>query len=189
MRVAALLSGFLVSAVVAASQSACILPFECIYFTIEGYQVCAILEPVISSDRTGQVEIVDEFGESPEGCTCLHPDTAIIFDANQFDPQLDPIYEQIEADARVHCEELAIQMLADPSPCETAKVDKSTAQRSEETTSKCRFVADMTDEDKDGKCPPFGALDEVGYTTEGTDTDTDEGGVIVVPDLPFEPQP
>ncbi|MFV8750109.1 hypothetical protein ACNOYE_06135 [Nannocystaceae bacterium ST9] len=64
----------------------------------------------------------------------------------------------------------------------------------------------MTDEDKDGDCPPFGAVDEVGYTTDTTDTtdadttntdttdtdttdtDTDEGGVVV-PDLPFEPPP
>ncbi len=71
MRVAAsLIMGFVLSAVVAASQSACVIPFECIYYTYEGYQACAVLEPVFSSDRAGELEIVDEFGDPPMGCSC-----------------------------------------------------------------------------------------------------------------------
>ncbi|MFV8754119.1 hypothetical protein ACNOYE_26535 [Nannocystaceae bacterium ST9] len=177
----------MLSAVVAASQSACVVPFECIYYTYEGYQICANLEPVISSDRAGEVAVVDDLGNPPAGCTCMHPDTVEIFEADPLDPQLDPIYEQIGEDARVICEELALQLLVDPTPCETAKVDENTASKGANTTSKCPFVGDMDDEDKDGNCPPFGAVDEVGYTTDTTDTDG--GGVVVIPDLPFEPLP
>lgn len=186
-RKALLLLGFLASGITGASQAGCTAFIDCIYVTLEGYRVCAELEPVFSVTRAGDpIEIVDEFGAPPTGCTCMHPDTAPIFDANQFDPALDPLYEQMQEDARAACESMALDLLADPTPCDTAAINKSVANRDLGTTYKCPFSEGDIDNDPD--CAPVGE-DEVGFTTtddEAGTTETDDGGVVI-PDLPKTP--
>jgi hypothetical protein len=187
MRARLLLSAFLVSAAVAASQSACTAFYECIYVTYKGYQVCADLEPVSSIDRAGvPIEIATSLGFPPRGCSCMHPDSVELWDANQLDPVFDPVFEQIRADAQVACEELAIGLGADPTPCDAAVVDKSTGFHSEGPTAQCPFSDGDIDDDPD--CPPIGE-DEVSFETgdDDTETDTTDGGVVIIPDLPKQP--
>ncbi len=189
MRARLLLSAFLISATVTASQSACSIFYECIYVTLVGYQVCAKLEPVISTDlASGEaVEIVEVGGDPPLGCTCMHPDTAAIWDADPLDPQLDPLYDQMQEDARVACEELAIELGADPTPCDTALLNEATASKELEQSLSCQFAEGSIDDNPN--CPP-GGEDEVAFETgeaADTSTDTDEGGVVVIPDLPKQP--
>lgn len=190
MKVRLLVAGFLLSATSAISQSGCIVPFECVYYTIEGYRVCARLEPVMSTGRSGPVAILDDDGFSPEGCTCMHPDTAEIWLADPLNPQLAPLYEQMEEDARVRCEALALEQGADPLPCDTATLDVPTAVKDDETSSSCDFVVEYTDEDKDGVCPPLDGVDEVGYTTDSDSTEDSDSGSdtgVLIPDLPKQP--
>lgn len=189
-RNAILMLGFVVSGLVGASQAGCTAFYDCIYVPFEGYRVCAELEPVLSVTRAGDpIEIVDELGNPPSGCTCMHPDTVPTFEANVLDPVLDPLHLQMQDDARAACESMALDLLADPSPCDTAIIDKVTATKDEGTTIKCLFSDGDIDDDPD--CPPVGE-DEVGFTTDdeasGTDTgETDEGGVVTIPDLPKQP--
>ncbi len=186
MRAGLLVSAFLLSATVAASQPACLIFVDCIYVPVRGYRACGVLQPVLSTTDAGAIEIVDELGLPPDGCTCIHPDTAAILDANPLDPQLDPIFDQIQAAARVDCEELALELGADPTPCATAVINKASVDKGQ-ATDKCLFADGDIDDDPD--CPPSGE-DEVGFTTtdEGTDTgETDDGGVVQIPDLPKQP--
>ncbi len=189
MRARLLLSALLLSTAVTASQSACAIFYECIYVTLSGYQVCANLEPVISTDlASGEaVEIVDANGFPPSGCTCMHPGTAEIWDASPLDPQLDPLYDQMQEDARVACEALAIEVGADPTPCDAALLDEPTAQKGPEKSASCPFADGSIDDNPN--CPPGGEDEVVFETGEATDTatDTDEGGVIIIPDLPKQP--
>ncbi|MFV8753919.1 hypothetical protein ACNOYE_25520 [Nannocystaceae bacterium ST9] len=183
MKARLLLAAFLASVVVASSQPACTSFYDCIYVTLEGYRICADLEPVVTITRAGEaIEVVDEFGQPPTGCTCMHPDTVSLWEQNPLDPTLDPLFDQMQDDAVVACKELAIELGADPIPCESALIDKSTANKDAGTTSKCPFAAN----DIDDNCPPVGE-DEVGFTTDGTDTTGDDGGVVVIPDLPKQP--
>lgn len=190
MRARLLFATFLASAVVTASQPACTSFYDCIYVPSKGYRVCGRLEPVISTTMAGEmIEIVDEVGDPPLGCTCMHEFTQPVWDANQLAPELDPLYEQMEADARIDCEDLALQLGADPLPCDTAKIDRPTAERGEERTDKCLF----SEGDIDEECPPYGE-DGVNFTTddgadeagESTDTDTTDDGPVI-PDLPKQP--
>ncbi|MFV8749500.1 hypothetical protein ACNOYE_02990 [Nannocystaceae bacterium ST9] len=185
MRGRLLLSAFLLAATVAASQSACLFQFECIYVPVSGYLACAELEPVISTDGSGEaIEIATADGFRPLGCACMHPNTAEIWDTDLFAPELEPIFDQIQEDARVACEELAIELGADPTPCDTAPIDKTTAYKGQGTTSECAFSDGDIDDDRD--CPPLG-VDEVSFETGTEDTDTDDGGVVIIPDLPKQP--
>lgn len=193
MRAPLLLCTFLASAVVAALQPACTSFYDCIYVPSKGYQVCAELEPVLSVTRAGDpIEIVNELGRPPTGCTCMHEFTQPTWDANPLDPQLDPLYEQMQEDARVACEELALQLGADPLPCDVAMIDKTTAKRGEGKTDKCLFSDGDIDDDPD--CPPFGE-DGVFFTTgeggdeadgDSSESDSSDGGPIL-PDLPKQP--
>lgn len=155
MRLRLLVAIFLASAGITASQPACIVPFECINYTLDGFLVCGRLEPVSSQGRAGEIEITDDFGLPPEGCTCMFPDTESIWLDDPLALQLDPLYEQMQEDARIACEELAIKLEADPTPCDAALIDKTTATKSEGTTPKCPFTVEQSDEDKDGNCPPL----------------------------------
>lgn len=193
MRARLLLAGFLGSTVVAASQGACTGFYDCLYVPAPGYRVCADLEPVLSVTMAGEpIAIVDPLGQVPFGCTCMHWDTQPLWDLDPLDPKLDPLYEQMHDDAMVACEELAIELDADPLPCFDAKLNEMTASANTEPTQACLFADGDIDDDPD--CPPYGE-DGVFFTTEGSadeaddtsDTDTGGGDVSIFPDLPKEP--
>lgn len=192
MRIRLLLATFCATAVVTALQPGCTGFYDCLYVPSMGYRVCGQLEPVISTTMAGDViEIEDDLGAPPSGCTCMHEFTQPAWDVDQLAPEMDPLYEQMEIDARIDCEELALQLGADPLPCETAKIDKPTAERGEERSDKCLFSEGDIDDDPD--CPPYGE-DGVNFTTddgadeagEPTDTSTTDDGPVI-PDLPKQP--
>lgn len=78
---------------------------------------------------------------------------------------------------------LAADNAQDPSPCQTATINRDGALVTEETFESCNEVVGTIDEDKDGICPE---LDSGGESeTGGGETGVDDGGVVGLPDLGF----
>lgn len=110
-------------------------------------------------------------------------------------PQPDGVYAEIEANARVRCEQLATDAGQDPSACQTAVLNRPSSKKTLETYKECTQLVGQIDENKDGDCPaPEGAWvpGETGGNGEsGSESDGGEtsGGGIVLRDLGFEPAP
>ncbi|NJK32232.1 MAG: hypothetical protein HC927_07395 [Deltaproteobacteria bacterium] len=180
-----LLAAFVVVAGSTASQG-CVAPFDCITIWVErAPKLCANLEPVMSSDRSGPLEIVDEFGSAPSGCACINGDQQKLAFTDPDNPALDPVYAEILADAQQRCMEMAVMLNADVSPCASAVLAEP-ATVTDEVFSECKYIAKTIDENQDGDCPVGGDEaegDDEAEEDDETETEDEESGGIV-PDLP-----
>ncbi|NJK31436.1 MAG: hypothetical protein HC927_02895 [Deltaproteobacteria bacterium] len=141
---------------------------------------------MFSTDRSGVVEIADEFGAPPTGCACITGEEEDLWLEDPTNPALDSIYEEILIDARQRCMEMAVGLDADVTPCSSA-VLAGASNVTSELFKECRYIGATIDENKDGDCPIPGGDEAEGDETDG-ETD-EEGGGVLFPDLPQDKVP
>jgi hypothetical protein len=182
------IAGFGVGMLVAASQG-CL--YDCITLTSQQPKLCADLFEVL--DAGGGGAIVDDLGKAPRGCACLSVHLRAVFDEDGLNPELDGLYAEIEANARLECQQLATDAGQDPSACQSAVLDKGTRDKTKNTFKECTQVIGELDENRDGNCVPPEGVWVPGETGGPGESESDSGetggGGIVVLDLGFGPAP